>query len=76
MREDCYRRGTPIEEFEPEIVDTTTVASVSIKLDEGPLKDIYFQADESDIEYLVNMFQSVKKEMVALRRFLKLGDAQ
>ena len=74
VREDFYRRGTPIEEFEPQVVDTTTVASISITLDEGPFKDVYFQADESDIDYLINMFQAAKKEMAALRAFLKLNE--
>ncbi len=72
VREDFYRRGTPIEQFEPKVVDTTTVASVSITVDAGPFKDMYFQADESDIDYLVSMFQAAKKEMAALRGFLKL----
>ncbi|NQU23150.1 MAG: hypothetical protein HQ567_17875 [Candidatus Nealsonbacteria bacterium] len=74
VREDFYRRGTPIGQFEPKVVDTTTVASIAITLDEGPFKDVYFQADESDVEYLINMFEAAKKEMAALRRFLKLKD--
>ena len=74
VREDFYQRGTPIEEFEPQVVDTTTVASINITVDEGPFKDMYFQADESDIDYLINMFQAAKKEMAALRAFLKLNE--
>ncbi len=74
VREDFYRRGNPIEEFEPQVVDTTTVASISITVDEGPFKDMYFQADESDIDYLISMFQAAKKEMAALRAFLKLNE--
>lgn len=74
VTEDSYCPGTPIEEFEPRILDTTTVASVAIGLDVGPLEEVFFQADESDIDYLINVFQAAKKEMAALRRFLKLEE--
>lgn len=73
VRENSYSRGTSIEEFEPQVVDTTTMASVGIVLDMGPFKEVFFQADESDLDYLINVFQAAKKEMAALRGFLKLN---
>jgi len=74
VREAPYRRGAPIEEYEPQVVDTATVASVKIALDEGPCKEVYFQADESDMDYLINLLEAAKKDIAALRRFLKLQE--
>ncbi|NQT41076.1 MAG: hypothetical protein HQ581_26530 [Planctomycetes bacterium] len=74
VSEDSYRPGTPIEQFEPRVTETVTVASINITLDEGPFKDVYFQASESVLDNLIRAFQAAKKEMAALRGFLKLED--
>jgi hypothetical protein len=72
VREDSFRPGMPIETFVPQIVDTTMVASLHMSVDEGTPKEFYFQADESDIDYLLGMLQAAKKEMAALRAFLRV----
>lgn len=72
VRKDFYRRGTPVDEFDPQVLDTVTVASISMSVDEGPFKEIYFQASEDDLDYLISMFTAAKKEMGALRQYLRL----
>lgn len=72
VREDFYRWGTPIEDYEPHILDTVPVASIHIGMDEGMPSDFYFQADEDDLDQLINMLHAAKKDMRALQAHLKL----
>ncbi len=72
VREGFYRRGTSIEDYEPKIVDTSIVTSIHIAVDEGSPEHFYFQADEDDIDYLINMLKAAKKEAAAVRAYLKI----
>ncbi len=73
VRKDFYRSGTPIEAYRPQILDTTMIASVHVGVDVGTPDDFYFQADEDDIDYLINCLKAAKKDMKALRAYLNLG---
>lgn len=72
VRKDIFRWGTPIEAYQPQVIDTTTVASISIEVDEGTPRDLYFQADEDEIDYLISSLTAAKKDMKALRAYLSL----
>lgn len=72
VREGFYRRGTSLAKYEPQIVDTTIVASMHLATDVGEPSDFYFQADEDDIEYLINLLGAAKKDMAALRAYLNI----
>jgi hypothetical protein len=75
VREESFRRGTSIDEYVPQVVDTTTIASFHLSVDEGAVKDFYFQADEGDIDYLLGTLQAAKKEMDALKGFLRVNQS-
>lgn len=72
VRKDVFRWGTPIEAYQPRILDTTMVASIHIGVDEGTPDDFYFQTDENDIDYLIGSLKAAKKDMKALRAYLNL----
>lgn len=75
IRKDVYRWGTRIEEYRPEVLGTTSIACVHIGMDVGMPKDIYFQADEKDLDNIIASFVATKKDMAALRAYLKLDDS-
>ncbi len=67
-----YTPGTPAEEYHPEITDTTSVISVDILVSDrsGEEKIFSFNAEESDIDYLINCLQAAKKELAILKDYL------
>jgi len=67
-----YTSGAPAEGYQPEVVDSTAVATfnITLKEDSGEKKDVYFNAEESDIDYLINGLQAAKKELAALRDYI------
>ena len=75
VREEPFRRGMPIDDYVPQVVDTTTVASFHLSVDEGTVTEFYFQADEADIDYLLGVLQAAKKEMEALKGFLRISQS-
>ncbi len=72
VRKDIFRWGTPIEAYQPQVIDTTMVASINVGVSEGTPDDFYFQANEDDIDYLINSLKAAKKDMKALRAYLNL----
>jgi len=72
IRKTIFRWGQDVAEYTPEILGTVTVASVHIGVDVGSTKDFYFQADDTDIDNMIDTLRAAKKEMAALREFLKL----
>lgn len=70
-----YKWGMPLEgdgAYNPEMVGTAMIASVHIGVDEGFPEDFYFQMDEEDIDAIVSSLVAAKKEMIAIRQYLKL----
>lgn len=74
VRKGIFRWGSPIEAYQPQVIDTTMVASINIGVTEGTPDEFYFQADESDIDYLISSLKAAKKDMKALRAYLNLND--
>ena len=75
VREDIYRWGTPLDAYTPAVMDVTPIASIHIGVDEGTPENFYFQVDEDDIDYLVSVLLAAKKDIAALRAYLRLKDA-
>ena len=71
-----YHWGTPIDEYRPDVIGITYVASAHIGVDEGFPEDFYFQLDETDIEDLIASLTAARKEILALREYLKLGSGK
>ncbi len=72
IRKEIFRWGRKVEEYVPNILGTITIASISIGVDEGPVEDFYFQADESAIDNIIATLMAAKKEMAVFREYLKL----
>lgn len=70
IRKDIYRWGADVEDYQPEIMGTVEVASIHLGVDEGPVSDIYFQADEDDVDGIIAALTALKKDMAALRQHL------
>jgi hypothetical protein len=72
IREKIFRWGERVEEYEPKILGTVLVTSIHIGVDEGPTEGLYFQTDEEDIDNIIDSLRAAKKEMAALRKFLRV----
>ncbi len=72
IRKETFRWGEPVDTYAPEILGTVMVASIHIGVDEGAMKDLYFQANEENIDNIIDSMRATKKEMTAVREFLKL----
>ncbi|MCY3022161.1 MAG: hypothetical protein NTW87_24380 [Planctomycetota bacterium] len=72
IRKDRYRWGTNVDDYRPEILGTTMIASIHIGVDEGSPEDFYFQADEQDIDNMISSLIAAKKDMSALSVYLGL----
>jgi len=72
IRKEIFRWGRKLEDYEPGILGTLTIASIGIGVDEGPIEDFYFQADERDLDNIIATLMAAKKEMAAFRKYLKL----
>ncbi len=70
-----FRWDQQVEDYEPKILGTVTVASVYIGVDQGPTKDFHFQADVRDIDNIIASLIAAKKEMVAFGDFLRLDES-
>lgn len=76
IRKRLFRWGESVEGFQPEILGTVLIASVSIGVDDGPVRDFYFQADETDIDNIIDSFRAAKKEMAAFREHIRLDQLE
>lgn len=74
VRKEYYRFGTPAREYQPEVVDVTPVISIQLAVDEGNPSDFFFQAEEDDLDFLIDLLQAAKKDLTALKAYLKLDD--
>ena len=72
VQQNEFRMGMDVDSYVSQIVDTTSVASVHITVDEGIPKDFYFQVEEYDLDYLIATFRGAKKDMAALRMHLRV----
>ncbi len=72
IRKEIFRWGQSVEAYAPEILGTVMVASIHIGVDAGDTKDFYFQADEKQIDNIIDSMRVAKKEMIAMREFLRL----
>ncbi len=72
IRKRIFRWGEAVDAHVPEILGTVMVASIHIGVDEGAVKDFYFQADEKQIDNIIDSLRVAKKEMGAVREFLRL----
>jgi len=72
VREDFYRRDTPIDRFEPKVVDAAPILSFHFETDGGDAKNFYFQASKEDVDYLIRIFTAAQKELAAFEEFLGL----
>ena len=70
IKEGRYHWGTPVEEYRPQIVGLTFVASAHIGVDEGHPEDFYFQLDETDVDHMIATMLAAKKEIAALREHI------
>lgn len=76
IRKEIFRWGNKVSEYEPEILGTVQVASISIGVDEGLVEDIYFQADANGVDNMLSSLQALQKEMAAFDRYLNLSDSR
>ena len=72
VKEDRYRWGTPIDEYKPQIIGLTYVASVHIGVDVGLPEDFFFQLSQADLDDMINTLVATKKEIAAIKS--RIGD--
>ena len=72
VREKPYNRSLNVEEYAPKVVDVAFVASCHLAVDAGQIKDFFFQVSEEDIEVIIDILQAARKDMTALKGYLKL----
>ncbi len=72
--EDIYRRGNPIGEYVPKILDAAAVVSLHLMVDSGTPADFYFQATAEDVDYLVDLLKAARKELAAFEEYLGLAN--
>lgn len=60
------------DDYEPKMVDTVDFATVRLSIDGGPVKEIFFNAEEDSIDMIIDTLRAAKKDMAALRKFLKV----
>ncbi len=70
--ENYYRYGNSLDSYEPEIVDTVVVGSVRLSLDEGIAEEVSFHIDADVLDMTINTLMAAKKNMDALRKYLKI----
>lgn len=70
VRKEVYHWGTELANYHPEILGTVQVASIHIGVDEGVVKDIYFQVDEAAVDEIISSLQAAKKDFEAFREYL------
>ncbi|MCH8151184.1 MAG: hypothetical protein IH830_02280 [Planctomycetes bacterium] len=71
VQEDIYHWGEPIDDYQPEMVDSVNIISVHIGFDGGDPSDVYFQMAEQHVDYLIDQLVAAKKDLVAFNRFLE-----
>lgn len=72
VKDNNYRWGMLLDEYNPRITGITPVVSASISVDEGTPKTFYFQADEEEIDHLITTLQATKKDLAELMIHLGL----
>ncbi len=67
VREDIYHWTTPVDQYQPRIIDVVPVASIHIGVDTGYPEDFFFQVDENELQLLIDDFAAAKKDIMELR---------
>jgi hypothetical protein len=65
-----YPLGTDVDKFKPEISGFIPIVSLAIETDETNSKPTIFQLEPSDVDILINKFESIKKELAILKNHL------
>lgn len=61
-----------LEEYNPKCLGIVPITTINISLDEGPIRDIYFQVDKRDLRILIEHLEAVEKEFAIADRYLNL----
>jgi hypothetical protein len=69
VRKERYRFGMPLLKYQSEILDVVPIVSIQIGVDFGHVKNIFFQAEEQELDYLIDMLTSAKQDMITFREF-------
>lgn len=71
VNEEKFKLFSP-DDYEPKMVDVVAFATVNLFIDEGPFKEISFNAEEYDIDMIIDALRGAKKDIAALKKFLKI----
>ncbi len=72
VNEGKYEKALSYDDYEPKMVDTVAFATIALVLHEGPFKEIFFNVEEYDIDIMLDALRAAKKDIAALRKFLKI----
>ncbi len=71
IQHETYDWDNPLDEYSPQVVDITPVASIHISLDAGTPAEFFFQIDEKDLNLLINCLKATQKDIVTLKTFVR-----
>jgi hypothetical protein len=71
VQKDRYDTTIDVNNYRPDIKDTLPVASIRLKFKNTSKQDVYFQADKSDVDFLIAHLRALLKDMSALESFVK-----
>ena len=60
------------DDYEPKVVDTVAFATVSLSIGGDPVENVAFKVEEDDIDLIIESLRAAKKDITALRRFIKI----
>lgn len=72
VNEEEYEMFSSSDEYAPNLIDTVVFATMKMSFNKGPLKNIFFNTEEADIDMMINVLRAAEKDMSALRKFLKI----
>lgn len=70
VQTDKYRPDSAAADYTPNIVGMVPVASLHVGVDRGAVNDFCFQADERELDMMINALEAAKKEIAALKQFV------
>ncbi len=61
-----FRWGTSVKEYASDVSSIVPVASIHVGVDAGPQTDFYFQADDNELQLLIDSLEAARLDMRAL----------
>ena len=76
IQEDEYDWSKSVEDYTPNFIGLTPVASIHIGLRKADPEDIYFQLDERDLERVIDSLVAVRKDIEELKKCIPNSRSQ